>query len=72
MRAPHLLSGARGCVNDAPRLTKLTTKAPPSIAMSTTLLHRVRLAVAGGRGGSGRFIGAAERVVLFWRLFGGA
>jgi hypothetical protein len=39
----------------------LTTMASPSIAVSVTLLHRIRSADAGGRGrGSGRLMGAAK------------
>jgi hypothetical protein len=53
----------------------LTTKAPPSIAASFALLHRLQSVVAGDRGDSGRLIvgvGAAKNGVFFafvwWRV----
>jgi hypothetical protein len=48
----------------------LTMEAPPSIVASVTLLHWMASAVAGGRGGSGGLIWAAEgdNILAFvWR-----
>ena len=77
MRAPHLLSGARGawarrrCIALDKRLPPmLATEAPPSIVASVTLLHRMTSAVAGGKGGLGGLIWAAEgdNILAFvWR-----